>query len=228
MYFFSRLTANWSHWLCSSVECTRDCFSAGNNWITSLLVRLTHTQCTLHFCRNPNVQEKLTKFSFIVPEKESADCSRERLHRGVTLTTADDTVMKPEFSKTILLNEHRRLQHFFLYLLWWKSSYLIYSSFIAKICLLYALKLTVSLRDSLKRKKMGYAHREKVVPFLATVFQWGCYINTKEWLFSATAYHKNKNCNQSLRLCFPTIQNRIIIQKNSTICNTVWSMALLT
>lgn len=162
--------ANWSRWVCSSVECTRDCFSAGNNWNTTLLARLTHTPCTLRFCRNPNVQEKLTKFSFIVPEKESADCSCECFHRGVTLTTADDTVMKPEFSKTILLNRDRRLQHLFLYLPWWKSSYLIYSSRIAKICLLYALRLTVSLRDSIKKKKMGCARWEKVVPFTSNSF----------------------------------------------------------
>lgn len=64
------------------------------------------------------MQEKLTKFSFIVPEKKSADCSRECFHRGVTLTTADDAVMKPEFSKTILLNGDRSLQHLFLYLPW--------------------------------------------------------------------------------------------------------------
>lgn len=80
------------------------------------------------------------------------------------------TVMKPEFSKMILLNGDRSLQHLFLYLPWWKSSYLIYSSFIAKICLLHALKLTVLLRDSIKRKKMGCARREKVVPFTSNSF----------------------------------------------------------
>lgn len=119
------------------------------------------------------------------------------------------TVMKPEFSKTILLNGDRSLQHLFLYLPWWKSSYLIYSSFIAKICLLHALKLTVLLRE----RRWGVHAGRKLYLLLATAFQCGYNINTKEWLLSATAYHKSKNCNQSLRFCFPTIQAQIIIEK---------------
>lgn len=66
----------------------------------------------------PKCAGKLTKFSFIVPKKVSTVSSCRHFHRDAMLMTANDTVMQPKFSKTILLNGDRRFQHLFLYLLW--------------------------------------------------------------------------------------------------------------